>query len=78
MMASFDEPYETSRLRHAAEAAALFPAYIARLRWTRADIDREQTRALRALVTHAAVLRTCHIPCRSGRPAGACAGEVAR
>ena len=53
MMASFDEPYETSRLRHAAEAAALFPAYIARLRWTRADIDREQTRALRALVTHA-------------------------
>ena len=49
--------YETTRQRHAAYASGLLPEYVARLHWSRAEIDAEQTRALRGLV-RAAVERS--------------------
>jgi phenylacetate-coenzyme A ligase PaaK-like adenylate-forming protein len=46
--------YEATRRRHAEYATALLPEYLGRLRWSRAEIDAEQTRALRGLLRHAA------------------------
>jgi len=46
--------YEQTRRRHLAYAMGLLPDYMARLRWSRAEIEAEQIRALRALVTQAA------------------------
>jgi phenylacetate-coenzyme A ligase PaaK-like adenylate-forming protein len=45
--------YETTRLAHMAYAQQLLPAYLARLGWSREQIEEEQTRALRALLRHA-------------------------
>jgi len=45
--------YEAQRLRHLAYATTLAPEFLGRLRWTRAEIEAEQTRALRALLRHA-------------------------
>ncbi len=45
--------YEQTRGRHFAYAIGLVPEYLTRLRWSRAEIDAEQTRALRVLVSHA-------------------------
>ncbi len=46
--------YEDTRQRHFAYLMSLMPEFLARLRWSRAEIDAEQTRALRDLVSHAA------------------------
>ena len=48
--------YEDTRQRHFAYLMSLMPEFLARLRWSRAEIDAEQTRALRDLVSHAAHL----------------------
>lgn len=45
--------YEDKRRRHLAYAMQLLPEYLTRLRWSRAEIEAEQTRALRTLVRHA-------------------------
>ncbi len=46
--------YEKTRQRHFSYMMNLAPEFLARLRWSRAEIDAEQTRALRELVSHAA------------------------
>ena len=46
--------YEETRQRHFAYLMNLMPEFLARLRWSRAEIDAEQIRALRDLVSHAA------------------------
>lgn len=48
------ESYEETRRRHFSYAMELVPQHLARLRWSRAEIDAEQTHALRALASHAA------------------------
>ena len=48
------ESYEETRQRHFSYLTNLVPEYLARLRWSPAEIDAEQTRALRDLVSHAA------------------------
>jgi len=58
--------YEPTRRRHAEYATALLPEYLGRLRWSRAEIDAEQTRALRGLVRHAIE----HSPWHRARLAG--------
>src|SRR5215831_5473669 len=54
------EAYEQTRRRHLAYMERLMPEYIARLAWSRAEIDGEQTRALRALLQHAAAASPWH------------------
>ncbi len=49
----FAGDYEEKRRRHFSYALELLPQYLARLRWSRAEIEAEQTRALQALVSHA-------------------------
>jgi phenylacetate-coenzyme A ligase PaaK-like adenylate-forming protein len=45
--------YEEQRERHVAYMMSLVPEYLGRLAWSRAQIEEEQTRALRALLRHA-------------------------
>jgi len=45
--------YEETRRRHLAYMHELMPHYVARLRWSRLEIEAEQTRALRDLLGHA-------------------------
>jgi phenylacetate-CoA ligase len=45
--------YESTRLRHVAYMSERMPDYRARLSWSRAQIDAEQTRALRAILRYA-------------------------
>lgn len=52
--------YEQTRRRHFAYAMGLLPEYLARLRWSRAEIEAEQTRALRDLVARAATTSPWH------------------
>ncbi len=46
--------YEETRQRHRSYLTTRMPEFLARLHWSRAEIDAEQTRALRDLVSHAA------------------------
>ncbi len=39
--------YEKTRQRHRSYLTSLMPEFLARLHWSRAEIDAEQTRALR-------------------------------
>jgi phenylacetate-coenzyme A ligase PaaK-like adenylate-forming protein len=52
--------YEATRRRHAEYAIDLLPDYLGRLRWSRAEIDAEQTRALRDLLRHAVERSSWH------------------
>jgi phenylacetate-coenzyme A ligase PaaK-like adenylate-forming protein len=52
-MSRQDHVYEETRRRHIAYMSELLPHYLARLGWSRAEIDAEQTRALRELLRHA-------------------------
>jgi len=52
--------YEQTRRRHVAYMQRLMPEYVLRLGWSRAEIDAEQTRGLRALLRHAATASPWH------------------
>lgn len=52
--------YEETRRRHVAYVAELMPHYLARLRWSRAEIAAEQARALRELLRHAVARSPWH------------------
>lgn len=52
-MLNSPESYEETRRRHFSYALELLPQYLTRLRWSREQIEAEQTHALRALVRHA-------------------------
>jgi phenylacetate-coenzyme A ligase PaaK-like adenylate-forming protein len=58
--------YEATRRRHAEYATGLLPEYLGRLRWSRAEVDAEQNRALRRLLRHASE----HSPWHRARLAG--------
>lgn len=53
MATSAADTYEEKRTRHFAYMCELMPQYIARLSWSREQIEAEQTSALRALLVHA-------------------------
>ena len=48
-----DRSYDATRLAHVAYAQERLPEYVGRLGWSRAEIEKEQTEALRALLRHA-------------------------
>lgn len=52
--------YEDTRRRHLAYLMELLPQYLARLRWSRTEIDAEQTRALRELISDAGQRSSWH------------------
>lgn len=53
MSSSVPVEYERTRARHFAYMSELLPQHLARLSWTREQIDAQQTRSLRELLAHA-------------------------
>lgn len=53
MASNLAASYEETRRRHFSHMMELLPQYVARLQWSRAKIDTQQTQALRELLSHA-------------------------
>ena len=65
-MTTINQSYDSIRQRHVDYMWQLMPEYVNRLRWSRAEIEAEQTRALRSLLDHARM----HSPWHKDRLAG--------
>jgi phenylacetate-CoA ligase len=54
------ESYDTTRRAHVAYAQELLPEYLGRMAWSRAQIEQEQVKSLRALLRHAVARSPWH------------------